>query len=48
MAIHASGSTETFSIPFDIAQGMGKDIETRVWTKGAGDFRVLGVKVEKA
>jgi hypothetical protein len=48
MAIHASGSTETFSIPFDIADGMGKDIETRVWSKGAGDFRVLGVKVEKA
>ncbi len=43
-----SGQTEKFVVPFDVTPGKGRNIETRVWTKGVGDFEVLGVKVEKA
>ncbi len=43
-----SGRTEKFVIPFEVTSGQGTNIETRVWTKGAGDFQVLAVKVEKA
>jgi len=46
--IPPSGRTEKLVIPFDVTPGRGRNIETRVWTKGAGDFQVLGVKVEKA
>lgn len=46
--IAASGRAEQIVIPFEIANGMGTNIETRVWKKGATGFRVLGVKVEKA
>ncbi len=42
-----SGQTEVLVVPFDVTPGMGRNIETRVWTKGAGDFKLLGVRVER-
>lgn len=44
--IQPTGQPNEFVLPFDVA-GNGANIETRVWTRGAGEFRILGVKVEK-